>query len=393
MYNISEFFIKLIGVKFYFGLYEIFMSFPFYFFRIFSIKNNKIVLCNFDGKGYGDNPKYIAEELIKNNRNLDIVWLVENINNHDFPDYIRSVNIRSIKAIFELVTSKVWVDNSRKSFVTRKRNKQFYIQTWHGCMMIKKIEQDAQSKLPYLYVKSAINDSRMINLCISNSRFMTNFMKSSFWYNGNILQCGYPKSDCLINSSDLDTCNIKNKFNIDEKLKIVLYAPTFRNSKKLDSYLLEFEELLNTLNLKFGGSWIILLRLHPFMSEMSKKFNFSKKVIDVSDYNDMQDLLIISDILITDYSSTMFEFYLMNKPVFLYASDVEFYKNERGLYFEIEELPFPKSNSYDGLLKNIVNFDKDTYFDQVNKFMDIIDFQEKGKASQIIVSEINKVIN
>lgn len=389
--------VKLIHNRFfkilYFALYEVFLSLPYYLFRICPVQKNKIVFCNFDGKGYGDNPKYIGEEIIKHDLKYDLVWLTDSRLKEQFPSNYRVIDIRSTKAIFELVTARIWIDNGRKSFVTRKRKNQFYIQTWHACMMIKKVEKDAEDKLPFLYVKSAKNDSKMIDLCISNSSFMTNFFNSSFWYNGDILQCGFPKTDYLINATTEDVMGIKNRLNIDTKSKIVLYAPTFRNNKNIDVYILEFDRLLECLSNNFGEKWIVLIRLHPSMSERANYFQYSENVVNLSTYSDMQDLLIISDVLITDYSSTMFESYLLKKPVFLYATDVEEYQKERGLYFEFDHLPFPKANNYDNLLKLIEDFDNDKYVEIVSGFMDSIGFDENGEACQQITSKIEDVLN
>ncbi len=391
--NIIELLIKILGNKFYFGIYEIIMSLPFYFFRVFPIKRNKIVFCNFDGKGYGDNPKYIAEELIKKGFTCDLVWLADRNLKQQFPSHIRVIDIRSLKAVFELVTAKIWVDNGRKSFITRKRKNQFYIQTWHACMMIKKVEKDAEDKLPFLYKRSAINDSKMINLCVSNSNFMTNFLRTSFWYNGIILQCGYPKTDYILNSSDENVINIKRKLELNKEHKILLYAPTFRIDKSIDVYISEFDKLLESLGTKFGGQWVVLLRLHPSMSEKSSMFCYSENIINVSDYSDMQDLIIISDLLITDYSSTMFEFYLLNKPVLLYATDVNEYEKDRGFYFDFYNLPFPKANNYEDLLKIISDFDNIAYFKSINLFMDDIGFSENGASCEKIIFSIKSVLN
>lgn len=377
----------------YFFIYEIAYSLPFYLLRTFPINKTKIVFNNFDGKGYGDNPKYIAEYILKYNLELEMVWLVNDLNDLSIPGQIRKVKNQSFRAIYELVTAGIWVDNNRKSFVTRKRSKQYYIQTWHGCMMVKKIEKDAEDKLDFLYLKSAKNDSKMIDLCLSNSDFMTKFYKRSFWYKGDVLQCGFPKTDFLLNTTCDDLVNIKEKIKIPIDKKIVLYAPTFRNNKNINVYILEFEKLLNKMESVYKGDWIVLVRLHPSMVDKSNEFSYSEKVINVSLYSDMQDLLLISDVLITDYSSTMFEFYLMNKVVFLYATDVENYESERGLYFSFESIPFPKAKTLEDLLKVIEDFDRNKYDQKVDVFMQSIGFTETGVACQKLFSRMSAIKN
>lgn len=377
----------------YFYIYEKCMILPYYFFRIFPVKKGKIVFSNFEGKGYGDNPKYIAEEIIRQNFNCDLVWLVDSNTEMSLPHEIRVVNIRSLKAVFELVTAKIWVDNNRKSFVTRKRKNQFYIQTWHGCLMIKMIEKDAECKLPFLYVKSAINDSKLIDLCLSNSEFMTNFYKSSFWYSGEILRSGFPKSDPLINNNIGQCIKIKSSLNLKLDTNIVLYAPTFRNSKNIDIYNLNYQEIIDGLKLKFGDDWLVLVKLHPSMSGESDKMKFCSNVINVSNYNDIQDLMLISDVLITDYSSTMFEFSLLRRPVFLYAPDICDFVKERGLYFDFNELPFPVSENMKGLKEKIYDYNEITYNPNVNSFFDRMGITENGTASKTVVEIIKHQIN
>lgn len=233
----------------------------------------------------------------------------------------------------------------------------------------------------------------MIDLCISNRKFITIFFSSSFWYKGDILQCGFPKTDYVINSSTEDIKNVKKVLNIDETFKIVLYAPTFRNNKNVDVYILEFDKLLENLGAKFGEQWIVLLMLHPSISEKAYDFFYSEKVVNLSEYSDMQDLLIISDVLITDYSSTMFEFYLMNKIVFLYTTDVENYESERGLYFCFESIPFLKAKTFEDLLKVIEDFDRNKYDQKVDVFMQSIGFTETGVACQKLFNRMSAIRN
>ena len=377
----------------YFYIYEIAYSLPFYLLRAFPINKTKIIFNNFDGKGYGDNPKYIAEYILKNNLEFELVWLVNDVNDLSIPGQIRKVKNQTFRAIYELVTAGIWVDNNRKSFVTKKRFQQYYIQTWHGCMMMKKIEKDAENKLDFLYLKSAKNDSKMIDLCLSNSYFMTKFYEKSFWYKGDILQSGSPKMDFLLNSTSDDLVRIKEKLNISFDKKIVLYAPTFRTDKNTDVYILEFEKLLDKLESIYKGDWIVLVRLHPSMIEKSSDFCYSEKVFNLSAYSDMQDLLLISEVLITDYSSTMFEFYLMNKVVFLYATDVENYESERGLYFSYDIIPFPKAKTFEDLLKVIEGFDRNKYDQKVDVFMQSIGFTETGVACQKLFSRMSAIKN
>lgn len=365
----------------------------FYFFRIFPITKNKIVFCNFNGKGFGDNPKFVALNLLKKQKKFDLVWLTTEQNFSTLPQSIRAVNINSIKAIFELATAKVWIDNNRKPYIVRKRRNQYYIQTWHGNNMLKKIELDSIMGLSEDYILNARNDSKMIDLCISNSVFFSNFLKKSFWYNGEILECGLPKSDRLLNYSVDEIDHIKTKLGIDLTEGVLLYAPTFRNSKDTSSYINDFSEIGNEFFKIFKKNFKILVRLHPAVNSVD--FNVYGNIIETSNYPDIQDLIIISDALITDYSSLMFDFGMLEKPVFLYMNDIDNYQNERGLYFEIDQLPFKSSKNLSELIWSIKSFNLNIYKKMNTHFNnEVLGLKESGGASEKITEIItNQITN
>lgn len=357
------------------------------------IKSNKIVVCNFYGKGYGCNPKYIIEEIINQNLKYDIVWLLSNIeNNNEIPSEIRVVRYGSIKAMYELVTAKIWIDNCRKSFYPpKKRKSQYYIQTWHGGIGIKAVEKDVEKNLSSSYVNNAKNDSKMIDLLISNSKWCTELYERAFWYDGEILECGSPRVDILFNNNKYLKEKICKHYNINKEMKIVLYAPTFRNSGDLSIYNLNYKLCMKALEDKFGGEWTTFVRLHPNISNLSKGIKSSSSIINVTDYNDMQELLAISDILITDFSNSIFEFSYVKKPVFIYASDYEQYINERGFTVNLDKLPFNINKSNDELINDIFKFNKKDYIIKIEKMLKEFGTNENGNAAKEIVKKILEI--
>ena len=149
--------------------------------RIFPIKKNKIVITSFYGKGYGDSSKYICNYLINNQKeNVEIVWLVNDISDNNLPKEIKAVKYKSLRAIYERVTAKIWIDNARKHDYELKRKDQYYIQLWHSSLRLKKIEKDAINYLPKTYIKNAIHDSKMIDLMVAGCEFSYNTYKNSF---------------------------------------------------------------------------------------------------------------------------------------------------------------------------------------------------------------------
>jgi len=324
-----------------------FKIFMYYFFRIFPVQKNKIFIQHFFGNGYSDSPRYICEELF----------------------------------------TKIWIDTCRKYTYVRKRKSQYYIHLWHG-IPLKKIEKDVEQNLPVNYVKMAKHDSTLINLIISESKFQTQIYRSSFWYNGEILECCSPRHTYLINADKNIKYIVKDKLKIKENINIILYAPTFRDNRKTDAYNIDYELLLDKLNKHTNKKWVILLRLHPNISNKSNFINYNERIISVSDYVDIQELYIASDVLITDYSGCMFDFSVLKKPVFLYINDYEQYKDDRDFYFEISSLPYLSAVNTNDLIDKIINFNEDEYLKSLSEFFNKIGIIKDTNGTKNIVDKI-----
>lgn len=358
----------------------------FIFFRIFKIKNNKIVITSYYGKGYGDNSKYICEEIFKRNLNVQIVWLVNNLN-EKFPDDVKKVKYKSILSLYELATAKIWIDNSRKQEYILKRKGQYYIQTWHSSLRLKKIEKDAINELPIEYIRNAKSDSKKIDLLTVGCKYSEEIFDRAFWYSGTKLCCGTPRCDLFFNKKIMNKLKkeILKKYELKDK-KIILYAPTFKKSQNYEKNLLELQKLISIL----GNKYVIFVKLHPVAISSVESI---KNVYDYTNYPDIQELIAICDILITDYSSCCFDAMIAKKPCILYTPDLNQYlKNERSLYFDLSELPFDKIMTLDNLVKKIKNFNYEEYISKIKKFQLKIGSYEKGVASKTIVDKIEKIM-
>lgn len=350
--------------------------------RIFPIKKNKIVFQSYYGRGYGDNPKYIAEALIKSGEKLDIVWVVNGKEKPDFPPCIRTVLFRSLRYIYEMSTAKVWVDNSRKEYCMKKKN-QYYMQTWHGGLGMKKVENMVPEKLSSEYLRMAKRDASQCDVMLSSCNTLTSDYRNYFWYpQGEIIQKGLPRNDRLLSFAESDVARIKNSLNIKDDVKLLLYAPTFRENHDLSVYDIDYKRCKEALEEKFGGKWKILLRLHPNVFKLSDNIEYDPEVlINASYYPDMQELYMISDMLITDYSSVIFDFLLIEKPSLLYASDVSKYRLERDFYFDFSELPFTLCENNDQLIKAILSFEEAEYKKAIKDFKAFHGFCDSDCAS------------
>ncbi len=349
--------------KWYFDLKYGVLSLPYYLCRVFPIDRRKIVFSSFYGK-YGSDPKILSDAMLDSSLDADLVWLLSDPTIPLDPR-IRAVKKGSLREIFELATAKIWIDDCRKTGYVRKRPGQFYIGTGHGGIPMKKIEMDAEDKLTYAYKKTAVNDSAMTDLKPSNTQWRNDMLRRAFWYNGEILNCGLPRVEYLIKRKDTAKTQVRKKLRIPEGVRVFMYAPTFRNTYDEATYALDFAAVSQALSQRFGGQWIGIRRLHPNVKNYSKQ-NIPGVVIDGSDYPDMEELMLSSDLLISDYSSVVFETMFVDIPCFLFAVDLEDYRSrERGLYWDIAGLPYPIGQSNQELTDRILRFNQEDYSEKI----------------------------
>lgn len=357
-----------------------------------------VVFSNFNGKRYDDNPRYISEKLYEKDPSIKQIWLIHKGYSFVAPKYVEMCQWPSIKMFYYLATSAVWVDSHSKPLYVNKRNNQLFIETWHGGLGFKKIEYDASDALPQYYLDTSLHSTNMADVFISNSSWLSEIYRRAFKYNGLILEFGYPKNDIFFNPYNKNIrYDVFSKLNIPFDKKIVLYAPTFRDEYSFsDWFTLDFNKILNCLNSK-KNDFIILVKMHPkYINKFSlKKLGIDNKdIIDVTNYTDTQKLLISTDLFITDYSSTIFDFSLTKRAAFIYASDYEIYKRKsRDLYFDLKLLPFPFANNTDELINNIKKFNYKKYLNNLNTFFDEVGLKENGNSSEkcadYIITKLN----
>lgn len=351
--------------------------------RLLPIQKNKIVVTSFYGRGASDNPKAIVDELVKRPEKLDIVWLANDPAHAGVPDGVRVVQYDTPQAIRELCTARVWVDNCRKGARVKKSG-QYYMQTWHG-FALKRIERDVADKLSKedaTYAQYAQRDSKQIDVIVSDSSFMTDIYLRSFWYDGPVVEYGAPRNDILI-QPPVDAKQIVSKtLGLPADCNLAMYAPTFRADGSLDAYNMDYRAVCAALQQRFGGRWIMLIRLHPHVMQKAKDLKFDGQIIfDATAFDDMQLLLSACDAVVTDYSSLMFDFALTRRPCFQYASDIDAYKNDRNFYFPIDETPFPLAKNNAEMVENIAAFDETDYHRQCDMFYEKMGFRADGQAS------------
>lgn len=272
---------------------------------------NKILFYSYNGLGYRCNCKYIAEEFRRKKYPVKLVWVISDEKiKEEIPKEIKTVLRGSDEYYKELYTSKICIANNNSLLTSeRKRTGQYYINVWHGYGPFKKVEgavltdKEQQENVKRRYSK--------YDLFVTASKFYSGIYRSSFLYEGEILESGAPRNDILFKKNTVKNL-IFQKYNIPFNKKIVLYAPTFRADKKksFDEYILGMGQILTALKERFGSEFVLLYRFHHMLYSEAWNSYFYEDGIDVSFYPDVQELLAASDVLITDYSSIMWDFSL-----------------------------------------------------------------------------------
>ena len=362
---------------------EKFNQLLFLFMRALPIQPNKIVFCAMQGDRYGDNPYYISEAL-RSRQDLEIVWLLDpEAEAEGFPEEFRRVDARNpVLAARELATAKVWVDCAMKRTGFLKRRGQLYIQTWHGSYGIKKIGMDVGERTTRIERRTIRYNAKYEDVLLSNSRRTTEIYRRAFLFDKRVIEKGSPRNDMLLEDPEKYREKVDAHFRL-RGARVILYAPTFRNDYGTDALRLDFERLIRSLEEATGEKWAALVRLHYLNLKAAEGFiRYSDRILNASAYDDMQELLAASDILVTDYSSCMFDFATTRKPCFLYAADLEKYDSERGNYFRIEELPFPLARTQEELEENIRHFDEAGYQSGLDRLFAEVGLRETGHAGR-----------
>lgn len=378
--------------------------------RHVSVENNKIIFLSFRGS-YDCNPKWICEEIIRRELPYKLVWVYRNktlTGMEDFPRKLKLVRLGTFDFFKELSSAKIIVDNgiSTVSQFYKKKSDQYLIETWHGSLGIKKFSKDTNKDK--MWIRKASREGKMTDFCISNSTFETEQVyRDTFWKETPVWLHGHARNDILFeldaNRSEAIRKKVANIYKLEEGTKICLYAPTFRDDSDTTPYELDYDALLNALKERFGGEWVIFARFHyRIWNKMAKKKlqssnwecdDMPSKIINVTNYPDIQELEVCTDVAITDYSSWICEYMLTRRPGFLYATDVRsFEKHDRAFFFPLNTMPFPVAENEGELFNNILKFDNELYVSRCEQFLRDMGSVDDGHAAERTVVEIEKLI-
>lgn len=364
------------------------------------VKNNRIFCWSYSAKKYACNPRALTEYILENHANeYEIYWgFDKDVDVSMLDERIHVVRKYNLSYLYALYSSKFVFYNTRncpRDSMFVKKQSQKYIMMWHGSFALKRIEKDAVDSLNKRYIQDAKQDSRDCDLMLSNSSFFTNLIYKSFWYNGEVLEKCSPRNDVLYNNQlKINSyVNIRKSLNLSPDCKIVLYAPTFRgNGKDLACYNINWDKLLPFFEKMLDGKVEILLRLHPNIANIEgvDRLLTNEHVHNVTQIPDITELLFAADVMISDYTSAMFDYAILRKPCFIYAVDKDEYN--RGFYWKFEQLPFELAENEEQLIKNIIHFNTKKYQLKLNHFINNVwGLDEDGYACERLLKWMNQM--
>ena len=324
---------------------------------------------------------------------VKIVWLVKPQFFKYVPDYVTVVPPKPRLALKAQAQASVWVLNYtyRKHLGVYKGPDNFYIQTWHGDRGIKAIG--------YLTGQGSKNDidghnMSECNLFIAASDYGVRKARQGLRYDGEVMVEGMPRNDKLVNISNYsrEVDMVRKSLGIAHDVKIVLYAPTFRDDERTQQCAIDVGQTLKSLETN-GEKWTCLVRSHSLTKKIMTSSDNSA-YLDVSSYPDMADLLLIADLLLTDYSSCAGDFLLTEKPVVLVHFDKEKYlSKERSLWINPEEAGYlvaKDQSELNTILSHLYTYDHKAISKTLNQFYGT---KESGKSSEAVARRIIQEIN
>jgi len=324
------------------------------------IAEDTIVFESGLGKQYSDSPRAIYEELVRRGDTRTKVWVYNRRLPFSDPHTI-VVQRLSPQYFWYLARAKYWVNNQNFPFYITRRKNGVYLQTWHGTPL-KRMQHDLDviEGRDSGYLERVSQASRQWSYLLSPSPFATAAFSTAFRHNAEILEHGYPRNDVLASPGvHVLSDPIREKLDLPKDKKVLLYAPTFRDDQNISGNRFGFDlpfdmERFAALH---GNEYVLLLRMHVVVrNKISIPDHLSDVVRDVSTHDNINELYIVSDALITDYSSVFFDYSILERPIIFFAYDLEKYRDQlRGFYLDYDsEVPGPVVTS-EGELWNTVS--------------------------------------
>ena len=349
---------------------------------------NAVLFESFQGKVIGDSPYDIYLGLKDARPDLQFIWVTAPATKA--PAGTTGVAFGSAAYLRALATSKYLVNNSNFPPFFRKALGQTYLQTWHGTPL-KRLGRDiANNQLTKSYLDTMDREAKAWDYLISPNAFCTEIFPTCFAYAGQILETGYPRNDKLTNATEAERQRIRESIGVsDPSVTLVMYAPTWRDYSRTATGNWQSVFYLDE-NLELPEGFKLIYRGHSNTHEAHKDGG-SERFIDVTRYPNITDLYLAADVLITDYSSVMFDYTVTGKPIIFMTPDLERYRAERGFYFDFEtEAPGPILNTQEEVvaaLQNLGEIERN-YQKKYRNWQLKFDAHEDGKAASRVIAKV-----
>ena len=324
-------------------------------YKIIPTHKKTVLFIAFHGRGYTDNPRAIYEYMIQQDEFKDyrFIWAIKHHKKKNISiEKGKIIEYFSIPYFFYLARSQYWIVNCKLPMYVLKKENQIYLQTWHGTPL-KKLAFDIEVPEGTTFYRSGMNEELMhetyaqdvkkYNYMISPSAFTTEVFQSAFRINRErLIETGYPRNDFLTNYTKEDVLKIKNKYHIPLDKKVLLYAPTWRdNSYVTKGYTFKLEVDFGKWQEALGDEYVVVFKPHYLIVNDFDIDQYQGFVYFIEANEDISNLYIISDALVTDYSSVFFDYAILKRPIYFYMYDLVHYRDElRGFYLDIyHDLP------------------------------------------------------
>lgn len=376
-------------------------------YRIIPVDDNVIVFEAYRSSKYADSPRAIYEYMLNNNeyKNYKFIWVFEHPNDYGYlrNDRTQLVRHETVGYYVAFARAKYWVVNGWIPLRVQKKHNQIALQCWHGTPL-KRLRYDIVVSNPTEHMLNAYreNDEDMMryDALISPSKFTTRVFTSAFnlkalGKSDIIIETGYPRNDALVAATDRERNQFRKQYKIPKDKKVLLYAPTWRDDQQKSGGGYEYQTPVEfgLLMEQLSDEWVILFRAHNLVAN---SFDFSRYkgfVRDVSGVNDINELYIVSDALMTDYSSVFFDFANLRRPILFFMYDLDHYKNElRGFYVDLDALPgeiMRDEREVVEALRALSSYEK-KYSTKYNRFNKTYNYLDDGKATQRVVDAVIK---
>lgn len=375
--------------------------------RFVSVDNHLVIFISFHGRGYSDNPRAIYEQMRKDPRFQDyrFIWFIKNHKKKNI--HIPGAEIKeyfSLPYFYYMSKAKYWIINCKMPTYICKKPEQIYLQTWHGTPL-KRLAHDIIAPEDTTFYRSGVSfesmcnsydiDVERYNYMISPNKFCTEVFQSAFGINRErLIETGYPRNDFITNATSEEVIELKKKFNLPLDKKIILYAPTWRdNSYVAAGYTFELKANFHKWQEKLSDEYVVVFKPHYLIiNQFEDDRSLDGFLYSISSDAEINELYVLSDILITDYSSVFFDYAVLNRPIYFYMYDLEEYKDElRGFYLDIyTELPGKIYEDEEKMLLDIKNQVYDFSF--LNTFNERFNSEQTGNCAQKVIDIVFKDI-